>query len=596
MATIYRTRISSGRMFRLLFLYPSLDSSRQLECYCCPFELDAAPPYEALSYVWGQRDSSTDVKIHCNGEITAIGFQLAGALKILRLAMTTRIIWTDANCINQNDNEGKSYQVPLMGSIYSCAKRVLVWLGHGDLRQIGETAKCVRLVATACRQHSHESEDRYSNVALPDHLFNPAVCAGLKELYDRPWFSRIWCVQEIRLARAALVIWDKFELEWDDVGLTASWIFDQLRGENLDTRKIFAGVLAENADLMYDAFSREAPLLETLRSHREWESTDPRDLVYGLLSLVTPQIEAEAMRPDYNKAPADVFADTVLVMIQLYSQLTTLAYVSHPEGYNGDEGYRSWAPRWDRPDIAEALGVPEESCPWNACAGRSLEISIPPASGPSPARLCLPGIFHDAVASVEEEMDSTSLENPKDNTETGIHPFLSAAAKYMTQQPSPELSREQEIDFWCTFARTLSAGTIGLSYIKKDTDWVRQESHLKSCTRLMKSLLQKEAQGATQTSIVASGTERTFKTDSYFYCHQRRFFWTDNGTFGLGPQYMSPGDVVVVLYGGNTPYVLRPRGGVYLFLGQAYVDNIMQGELMEELRDGRRGEQEFCLI
>jgi hypothetical protein len=64
----------------------------------------------------------------------------------------------------------------------------------------------------------------------------------------------------------------------------------------------------------------------------------------------------------------------------------------------------------------------------------------------------------------------------------------------------------------------------------------------------------------------------------------------------MGPHCMQSGDVVVVLYGGNTPYVLRPRGDGYIFLGQAYVDEIMHGELFHGSGICAPQEQIFCLI
>ena len=59
---------------------------------------------------------------------------------------------------------------------------------------------------------------------------------------------------------------------------------------------------------------------------------------------------------------------------------------------------------------------------------------------------------------------------------------------------------------------------------------------------------------------------------------------------------MRNGDVVIVLYGGNTPYVLRSRGDEYIFIGQAYVDEIMHGEIFHESRMFALQEQVFCLI
>jgi hypothetical protein len=79
-------------------------------------------------------------------------------------------------------------------------------------------------------------------------------------------------------------------------------------------------------------------------------------------------------------------------------------------------------------------------------------------------------------------------------------------------------------------------------------------------------------------------------------CAERRFFQMASGTFGIGPACMREGDIVVVLFGQNAPCVLRPSGTSYLFMGQAYVDELMHGELVDEMDAGRIQEQEFVLV
>lgn len=76
-------------------------------------------------------------------------------------------------------------------------------------------------------------------------------------------------------------------------------------------------------------------------------------------------------------------------------------------------------------------------------------------------------------------------------------------------------------------------------------------------------------------------------------CKDRRFFWIEGGSFGIGPACMRKGDVVVVLFGGKTPYILRTCGRSYLYIGQAYVDKLMTGNLIEEMERGRVHEQGF---
>jgi hypothetical protein len=68
----------------------------------------------------------------------------------------------------------------------------------------------------------------------------------------------------------------------------------------------------------------------------------------------------------------------------------------------------------------------------------------------------------------------------------------------------------------------------------------------------------------------------------------RKFFRTKGGYMGLGPKGMRVGDIVFVLDGGNTPFLLRPKGqriipeqdarDIYELVGDCYVHGIMDGE------------------
>jgi len=51
----------------------------------------------------------------------------------------------------------------------------------------------------------------------------------------------------------------------------------------------------------------------------------------------------------------------------------------------------------------------------------------------------------------------------------------------------------------------------------------------------------------------------------------------------LGPSYMQTGDVIAILFGYKAPVVLRPEeNGQFSFIGEAYVDGVMDGEAMNE--------------
>lgn len=95
---------------------------------------------------------------------------------------------------------------------------------------------------------------------------------------------------------------------------------------------------------------------DTLRwSFRGFLASDPKDRVHGLLNLGILNEEIEALDVGYSKTVDEVFADAVLVGIKLCYSLRAFHFISHPLNYDGDEDFRSWAPRWNKPWAAVAV-------------------------------------------------------------------------------------------------------------------------------------------------------------------------------------------------------------------------------------------------
>jgi hypothetical protein len=137
----YQPLGSQSECIRLLQLLPPSGSPDQqpelwyerldLECTLTIQTLDDISPYDALSYAWGDNESSVAITI--NGKEMHIRAKLAYALAALR-ASCQRTIWVDALCINQDSPQERNHQVRLMGDIYRCAKQVFVWLGRPGVR------------------------------------------------------------------------------------------------------------------------------------------------------------------------------------------------------------------------------------------------------------------------------------------------------------------------------------------------------------------------------------------------------------------------------------------------------------------------------
>jgi len=622
-------RILSDRTFRLLRLLPALNEAAPLQCECRPFDIDNAPPYEALSYVWGAPTPSADIS--CNGQRVEIGLSLSQALKRLRLEEADRIIWADAICINQADEAEKSHQVPMMGSIYSLAKRVVVWLGEGDAQQSRMAFDASRAIVDACHDYCQRHDiipDRFTDhgeVDLPQIMASDHILSSLEDLYDRPWFHRIWCIQEIRLAADALVIWGDDEISWSALATSARWLFDQDAPDETGTHKdghnpALLWIESRNAVMMSEKTTYQ--LLDALKDFCDYESSDSRDKVYGLVNIVSPRSEVEALDINYEKTVDQVFADTVLSIIKVYSRLTAFGYIMHEVDYDGpsvrdhenpgddEEGiiYRSWAPQWESGLVYQPIGIPESIYSWSACGEHEQTITVGSCSVPE--LLCLKGVAYSKVTEIEEIMGFGNLSDPKYvskptclDSPAGIEPGNPDAKdihfKGIPTERHPFIEAFKRPDVNSSpdrFARTLIAGKWNKTYESRDLENVSvQTKYGNACSHYLSRLLHLRDFG-NEGDYTHNRDSAQFGSDSWPTCLQRRLFWTERGSYGLGPQCMRTGDIVVVLYGGNTPYVLRPRGDKYIFMGQAYVDEIMNGELFQGLASDVPEEQTFCLI
>ncbi|KAG9497278.1 hypothetical protein J7337_012073 [Fusarium musae] len=121
--------MTGDKEIRLLILEPGARED-PLECELVNAELSWRTRFEALSYAWG--DDITEHELKCSGHIIGVMANLHDALLDLRLPTQRRVLWVDALCINQADNDEKSKQIRLMHEIYSQAYEVLIYLGKSD--------------------------------------------------------------------------------------------------------------------------------------------------------------------------------------------------------------------------------------------------------------------------------------------------------------------------------------------------------------------------------------------------------------------------------------------------------------------------------
>jgi hypothetical protein len=174
----YSSLPPEGDNIRLLRLLPNVDEAAPLQCELCNYSLQKLGTrthlYEALSYVWGNQHETLPICVD-EGQF-AVTVNLHAALSCLRDRSFERVIWVDAVCINQKDQEERTQQVQFMAKIYSKAHRVIVWLGK-------EAVDTEGALEDICLAASGESTGRSKKQVNQQAIMN---------LLQRPWFQRIW--------------------------------------------------------------------------------------------------------------------------------------------------------------------------------------------------------------------------------------------------------------------------------------------------------------------------------------------------------------------------------------------------------------------
>jgi len=127
--SMYAPLSRQNKEIRLLLLHAG-QGEDQIQCSLRVVSLHDGPKFEALSYVWGEKDPTDNTRINLDGQSFSITPNLHAALKRLRQTSSQRTLWVDAVCINQGDNAEKSVQVAMMSDIYARTSGAILWLGE----------------------------------------------------------------------------------------------------------------------------------------------------------------------------------------------------------------------------------------------------------------------------------------------------------------------------------------------------------------------------------------------------------------------------------------------------------------------------------
>jgi hypothetical protein len=118
-----------------------------------------------------------------------------------------------------------------MNKIYKSASSIWVWLGPDEFQDAEGVfryiEKRVEQLQVSHGDNLFESGPEPVLCKRPEYLedYNEKIWLGIARLFERPYWTRVWVLQELGVARQATMYWGPtHELDWYTMVRFANWM------------------------------------------------------------------------------------------------------------------------------------------------------------------------------------------------------------------------------------------------------------------------------------------------------------------------------------------------------------------------------------
>lgn len=615
------------RTIRLLELQPGLWSDTVSATLVeCTIGDAARSGYLTISYTWGNIDTTKQVFIKCNGVPSAISENLFTILRRLRRPDSAIRVWADALCINQTDAAERTHQVGLMGEIYKNSSETVIWLGEEGVQddvgyrfldQPTNLDSMSTHVSPRIIWQGNDDDERLLQQYLSDpritdspndvygafcliqsiaqrasgplfELFTlqtrspfmglaptskaSRILAGLSRLMSRPWFTRIWVIQETVLSQRATVHFGMLSAPWSMFATAAAlWAQDHhslcldlsgtFQGHEVLNRFSNAVLQIDETRSDYHISAHSSTLISLLWKFRPLEATDKRDKVYALLGLTTDWQGRPPMEPDYNMDTSKVFLRTTIDNIHRSQSLTVLSGdLESMLNRKRLANLSSWVMDWSLPCLPQERSRVASLGMYNACGGGTGVVRLQQQN----SILEIEGVYTDSVAVV----GSVSRHTQISDTQAVMREWnLLSRDQEQKRKRYPISGGTYQEAFW----RTLIGDQVLVDAESSQDQEPRHRRatsddedsfrawHMWSRCISRDTIDRRAAFSERDLAEGISSIHYALKTATT----SRRFFVTQRGLIGIGPKLTQPGDEVFVVKNSSVPFVLRDAGQRY---------------------------------
>lgn len=331
--------LETSTTIRLIKINPELEDD-VIFCTLAQFSINnsSAPDYIALSYCWGDTSipPASRIRIRYMDDQTfhpkLIYENLWNLLNQLRSSeeRTTLYYWMDALCLDQDSADEKAEQIPRMGTIYSEALRTISWLGRPDVSNTW-ISRAIDFLPGWVKDKRLAVEEILRSVPVEefklsvngDHklraeretmrqLGTGTIEPYMRNVLSQPYWTRVWVIQEVALAKNVEIVFGTHHLEFDDFLIAyKAWVGSML-GSSIRPAAIQARMELSAGRVTFN---------ELMQWGMACESSEPLDRVYGLLGLLKHSKEANGASFCSNSYSRSLVADYTKTGGQLFWEL-----------------------------------------------------------------------------------------------------------------------------------------------------------------------------------------------------------------------------------------------------------------------------------
>lgn len=495
-------------------------------------QLKKAPPYEAISYTWGDGTETEEMFCGPDKHRIRVGMNCASVLRRLRRLDKDRLVWIDAICIDQENIPERNMQVAMMGQIYQTASRVII--------DIGETS---RWADPALDCIIHCSDEVCSK-------FNPDA---VEELHKRPWFKRVWVLQEAFMSKEATVLCGTRFEPWSYFKPHRKWVDSRYAGEeenwHLPIPLLVPHTLTVGSQRTRTYTARK-DLLPSLCKSRTSLATDPRDKVFALFPMLA-DAKAERLHADYALTTEQVYTETATFLLLAFGLLFL------PCAKEGSTLILpSWVPDWSLSEREVwMIGLGGVYYPLSA-GGNTKVVAEVLTSTDGTTEVKVRGIAVDTIRQLSKDINIRSKIRPKPLESDDLTQFVSDCRSYNTQDPRGPI-KEPTLRHWRPRTREVRL---------HPPDWAAYQYGI-------------------PLQHPSAETDNDMCEKMTYFCGGRQLMLTERGYFGVVRKHAEVGDTVCCFLGAGVPYVLRQVGYCctgtqksFKLIGESYVYGLMEGE------------------